>query len=131
MPRIVGADIPANKKLHIALRYIFGIGPVRSYAICSQCRLDPEMRVSELNETDIGHINTVIQNNYKVEGDLRRQTGQDIRRLISIGCYRGLRHKRSLPVRGQRTKTNARTRKGPRRTVGAIRDKSARKMAKG
>ena len=130
MPRIVGVDIPGNKKLHIALRYLYGVGPSRSLEICKKVNLDPEMRVTKLTEADIGTINSIVQNDYVVEGDLRRQVAQNIRRLMSIGAYRGLRHKRGLPVRGQRTKTNARTRKGARRTVGAIRDKVARKLAK-
>lgn len=130
MPRIVGVDIPGNKKLHIALRYLYGVGPTRALEICKKVNLDPDLRVAKLTETDVGSINSVVQNDYVVEGDLRRQVAQNIRRLMSIGAYRGLRHKRGLPVRGQRTKTNARTRKGPRRTVGAIRDKVARKLAK-
>ena len=131
MPRIVGVDIPANKKLKIALTYLYGIGPAKSIEVCKNCQLDPEARVNSLLESDIGLLNSELQNNYMVEGDLRRQVAQDIRRLMSIGSYRGLRHKRGLPVHGQRTKTNARTRKGTKRTVGAIRDKAARKMSKG
>ncbi len=130
MPRIVGVDIPSNKKLHIALTYIYGVGPSKSAEICRKSRIDPDVRVSQLAESDIGTLNSIIQNDYIVEGDLRRQTAQDIRRLMSIGSYRGLRHKRSLPARGQRTKTNARTRKGVKRTVGAIRDKAARKLSR-
>ena len=131
MPRIVGVDIPSNKKIKISLTYIYGIGPLRALEICEKCKIDPEARVSSLTETDYGAINSAIQNeNFLVEGDLRRQISQDIKRLMSIGSYRGIRHKRSLPARGQRTKTNARTRKGGKRTVGAIRDKAARKIAK-
>ncbi len=131
MPRIVGADIPSNKKIKIALTYIFGIGPVRALELCKKCNIDPEAGVSQLSESDFGILNSTIQNeSFLVEGDLRRQVSQDVKRLISIGSYRGSRHKRGLPVRGQRTKTNARTRKGGKRTVGAIRDKAARKIAK-
>ena len=130
MPRIVGVDVPADKKLKIALTYLYGIGPTKALEVCKNCQLDPETRVNKLEEADIGLLNSEIQNNFMVEGDLRRQTAQDIRRLISIGSYRGLRHKRGLPVRGQRTKTNARTRKGSKRTVGAIRDKTARKLSR-
>ena len=130
MPRIVGVDIPVNKKLHIALRYLYGVGPARSLEVCRKANIDPEIRVSKLPESDIGTLNSILQNDYIIEGDLRRQVSQDIRRLMSIGCYRGSRHKRGLPVRGQRTKTNARTRKGSKRTVGAIRDKAARKLTR-
>ena len=130
MPRIVGVDVPANKKLRIALTYLYGIGPEKALEVCKNCQLDPEVNVKSLQEGDIGVLNSEIQNNYIVEGDLRRQVAQDIRRLISIGSYRGSRHKRGLPVRGQRTKTNSRTRKGGKRTVGAIRDKATRKMSK-
>ena len=118
MPRLVGVDIPEKKKLKISLRYIFGIGPKRAADICSLLNLDPEMRVSELKEAEVAAIATDIQDHYQVEGDLKRQVQQDIRRLQTINCYRGIRHKRGLPVRGQRTSTNARTRKGKRRTVG-------------
>ena len=131
MPRIVGVDVPAGKKLKVALTYLYGIGPTKALEVCKNCQFDPETRVHNLKESDIGVLNSEIQNNYIVEGDLRRQTTQDIRRLMSIGSYRGSRHKRGLPVNGQRTKTNARTRKGSKRTVGAIRDKAARKMSKG
>ena len=131
MARIVGVDVPTNKKLKVALTYLFGVGPAKALEVCKNCQLDPEIRVHNLKESDIGLLNSEIQDNFVVEGDLRRQIEQDKRRLISIGSYRGLRHKRGLPVRGQRTKTNARTRKGSKRTVGAIRDKAARKLSKG
>ncbi len=131
MPRIVGADIPSNKKIKIALTYIYGVGPVRALELCKKCNIDPEARVSHLSEADFGVLNSTIQNeSFLVEGDLRRQLSQDVKRLMSIGSYRGSRHKRGLPTRGQRTKTNARTRKGSKRTVGAIRDKAERKIAK-
>lgn len=129
MPRIVGVDIPEKKKLKISLTYIFGIGPQKALQICKRCNLDPEARVNTLSEAEIGAINNDLQDNEMVEGDLKRQVQQNIRRLQSIGSYRGLRHRRGLPVRGQRTKTNARTRKGRKQTVGAIRDKAERKMA--
>jgi small subunit ribosomal protein S13 len=131
MPRVVGVDLPDNKKLHIALRYIFGIGPARAMELCKRCNLDPDTRVHKLTEPQVASINNAIQAGFPVEGDLRRQISQDIRRLVSIGCYRGSRHKRGLPVRGQRTRTNARTRKGRRQTVGAIRDKTQRRAVKG
>jgi small subunit ribosomal protein S13 len=131
MPRILGVDVPDQKKVKIALTYIYGVGPTRAQEICTRCQIDPEGRIKTLTEADINRLNTFIQDNYTVEGDLRRQVAQDIRRLMAIGSYRGFRHKRSLPVRGQRTKTNARTRKGAKRTVGAIRDKTERKLAKG
>lgn len=130
MPRIVGVDIDERKKLKVALTYIYGVGPYRALEICKRCNFDPEMRVRELSEAAIGTLNSDIQDNYQVEGDLRRQLSQDIRRLISIGSYRGSRHKRGLPCRGQRTSTNARTRKGKKQTVGAIRDKALRKQAR-
>lgn len=130
MPRVLGVDIPDNKKLKVALTRIFGVGPSRAVQICERVQMDPEARVKTLSEADIATLGNFIQDNYLVEGDLRRQVAQDIRRLIGIGSYRGLRHKRGLPVRGQRTKTNARTRKGAKRTVGAIRDKTARKLSK-
>lgn len=129
MPRIFGVDIPANKPITVALRYIYGIGPTSAREICSRVRIDEAKRAGELDESDISAITQLLQESYMVEGDLRRQTAQNIRRLIAIGCYRGQRHRRGLPVRGQRTKTNARTRKGAKKTVGAIRDRTARKLA--
>ncbi len=131
MPRLVGVDIPDRKKVKIALTYIYGIGPTKALEVCQRCSIDPEMRVNKMSEADVAKLNSTIQNTMMVEGDLRRQIAQDIRRLTSIGCYRGMRHRRGLPVRGQRTKTNARTRKGKRQTVGAIRDRAARRTARG
>lgn len=128
MPRIIGVDIPERKPLKIALRYIYGIGPHIALELCKRCNLDPDLRVNNLTEADIGTLNSAIADGFMVEGDLRRQVAQNIRRLTSINCYRGMRHRRSLPVRGQRTKTNARTRKGRKVTVGAIRDKATRKL---
>lgn len=130
MPRILGVDIPANKRTDVALTYIFGIGPTSAADICQRTRIDPATRAQELQESDISAITKVLQESYTVEGDLRRQVAQNIRRLVSIGSYRGLRHRRGLPVRGQRTKTNARTRKGGKKTVGAVRDRAARKASK-
>jgi small subunit ribosomal protein S13 len=117
MPRIVGVDIPANKPVLYALRYIHGIGPASSKSICEEADLDPAKRARDLTDEDLSHINSLIEKNYVVEGQLRRQVAQNIARLKDIGCYRGMRHRRGLPVRGQRTRCNARTRKGPRRTV--------------
>jgi len=131
MPRIVGVDIPERKKLKVALRSIYGVGPTRADEICQLANLDPDMRAQQLSDADASRLANIIQDAYMVEGDLRRQRDQDIRRLTAIGCYRGLRHRRALPVRGQRTRTNARTRKGRRMTVGAIRDKATRRAAKG
>lgn len=117
MPRIQGVDLPNDKPTHISLRYIYGIGPTTALEICDKLRLDPQRRARELTEDEIARIATMLDREYTVEGPLRRQTHQNIDRLKSIQCYRGMRHRRSLPVRGQRTKTNARTRKGPRKTV--------------
>ena len=117
MARIEGIDLPRNKRIDIALRYIFGIGPTRSNEILAATNVSPNTRVKDLEETDANAIREYISTNFKVEGDLRREVQMNIKRLIEIGCYRGLRHRRSLPVRGQRTKTNARTRKGPKKTV--------------
>ncbi|AAD18767.1 ribosomal protein S13 [Chlamydia pneumoniae TW-183] len=117
MPRIIGIDIPAKKKLKISLTYIYGIGSARSDEIIKKLKLDPEARASELTEEEVGRLNSLLQSEYTVEGDLRRRVQSDIKRLIAIHSYRGQRHRLSLPVRGQRTKTNSRTRKGKRKTV--------------
>ena len=130
MPRILGVDIPANKRADIALRYLYGIGPTAATEICRRAQIDPATRGKDLSDSNIAAITKILQDSYMVEGDLRRQAAQNIRRLVAIGSYRGVRHKRGLPVRGQRTSTNARTRKGARKTVGAIRDKTTRKIAK-
>lgn len=130
MPRLLGVDIPGNKRVEYALRYIYGIGPSRARNIVAEANLDPAKKADQLTDDELRKIIGIIQTRYRVEGDLRREVSQNIRRLISIGSYRGLRHRRGLPVRGQRTSTNARTRKGPRRTVGAVRDKEARKAVK-
>jgi len=117
MPRVIGTDIPDNKRLIISLTYIFGIGPFRAKEVIEKLKLDPNMRARELTEDDIARINSLLQNDYVVEGDLRRQVQNNIKRLISINCYRGMRHRTGLPVRGQRTQSNARTRKGRKKTV--------------
>jgi small subunit ribosomal protein S13 len=117
MPRVVGTDIPDNKRLEVSLRYIFGIGPARARELCEELNLDPNMRAHKLSQDDIARLNTRLQSAYVVEGDLRRQIQNNIKRLISIHAYRGTRHKLGLPVRGQRTRTNSRTRKGKRKTV--------------
>jgi len=122
MPRILGVDIPANKKLPYALRYIYGVGPARARNIVAEAMLDPEMRAKDLDEEQINTIMTKIAElQYNVEGDLRREIAAHMKRLQAINCTRGLRHRRGLPVRGQRTKTNARTRKGKLKTVGSLR----------
>ncbi|MFT7676936.1 MAG: small subunit ribosomal protein S13 [Planctomycetota bacterium] len=117
MARIVGVDIPSNKRLEIALTYIFGIGRSTALRVCKEQSLDPGLKARDLTEEQTTNLANHLRKQYKVEGDLRRQLAQDISRLRDIGCYRGLRHRRSLPVRGQRTRTNARSRKGPKRTV--------------
>ncbi len=113
MPRILGVDIPRGKTVWIALTYIHGIGRTRSAKILKEAGIDPQRRVHDLSDEEIARVTEIIQRNYRIEGDLRRDVAQNIRRLMEINCYRGLRHKRGLPVRGQKTKTNARTRKGP------------------
>ncbi|OPX22044.1 MAG: 30S ribosomal protein S13 [Planctomycetales bacterium 4484_123] len=117
MPRIVGVDIPNDKPAFVALRYIYGIGPTRALEVCSKAEIDPKVHAGKLTEEELRRIATVLDAEYVIEGQLRRQVQQNIARLRDIQCYRGLRHRRGLPVRGQRTKTNARTRKGPRKTV--------------
>jgi small subunit ribosomal protein S13 len=117
MVRIVGVDIPDNKPLTISLRYLYGIGPSLSKRIIEKLRLNPNIRANKLSADDVAKITTLLQAEYTIEGDLRRQVQNDIKRLIGIHCYRGSRHRAGLPVRGQRTRTNARTCKGPRKTV--------------
>jgi small subunit ribosomal protein S13 len=117
MPRILGVDIPADKPTHISLRYIYGIGPTLALRVCEQARIDPQRRAKDLNDDELARVATILDREYVVEGPLKRQIHQNIERLRHIQCYRGLRHRRGLPVRGQRTRTNARTRKGPRKTV--------------
>ncbi len=117
MARIEGIDLPRDKRIEIGLRYIYGVGPTRSKEILDATEVNPDIRVKDLTDGDISKMREYISSNYTVEGDLRRQVQMNIKRLIEIGSYRGLRHRRGLPVRGQRTKTNARTRKGPKKTV--------------
>ncbi|TMQ00495.1 MAG: 30S ribosomal protein S13 [Verrucomicrobia bacterium] len=127
MPRILGVDIPAEKRIEIALRYLYGIGPVNSMEILAKANIDPGLRAKDLNEQQLSQIVHAIQDGkYVTEGDLRRETGLNLKRLQAIKCYRGVRHLRGLPVRGQRTQTNARTRKGPRKTVGVQRNPNAK-----
>lgn len=123
MARIAGVDLPKDKRSVIALTYIYGIGKPTAEKILAQTGVNPDTRIKELTEEEVNKLRDYIDKNVKVEGDLRREVALNIKRLIEIGCYRGLRHRRGLPVRGQRTKTNARTRKGPKRTVGAKRKK--------
>ncbi|HZW02382.1 MAG TPA: 30S ribosomal protein S13 [Anaerolineaceae bacterium] len=117
MARIEGVDLPRNKRIDVALTYIYGIGPTRAQAILESTRVSPATRVKDLSEVDTNSMREFISRNYKVEGDLRREVQMNIKRLVEIGCYRGLRHRRNLPVHGQRTRTNARTRKGIKKTV--------------
>jgi small subunit ribosomal protein S13 len=121
MARIAGVDLPREKRVEIGLTYIFGIGRVASNKILAEAGISPDTRVKDLTEAEVGKLREIIDRNHRVEGDLKRDIALNIKRLMEIGCYRGLRHRRGLPVRGQRTKTNARTRKGPARTVGAKR----------
>jgi small subunit ribosomal protein S13 len=117
MARIEGVDLPRNKRVEIGLTYLFGIGPTRANAILNHTKVNPDIRVKDLSEADVAAIREYITKNYKVEGDLRREVQLSIKRLIEIGSYRGMRHRRNLPVRGQRTRTNSRTRKGTKKTV--------------
>jgi small subunit ribosomal protein S13 len=125
MARIAGVDIPREKRLEISLTYIFGIGRTTAQKICSELGLDPNTRVHTLTDEEVNRVRTYVDANLKVEGDLRRDVQQDIKRKMEIGCWAGLRHRKGLPVRGQRTQTNARTRKGPKKTVAG--KKKARK----
>ena len=123
MARIAGIDIPREKRVEVALTYIYGIGLSTSQKVLAQTSVNPDTRVRDLTEDQVNRLREVIDRNYTVEGDLRRETAMNIKRLMEIGSYRGLRHRRNLPARGQRTKTNARQRRGPRKTVGARRKK--------
>lgn len=123
MARLAGVDLPRDKRIEVALTYIFGIGRSTSRKILTETGINMDTRVKDLTEEEVAKLRDIINKSYKVEGDLRREVSMSIKRLMDIGCYRGQRHRRGLPVRGQRTKTNARTRKGPRRTVGAKRKK--------
>jgi len=129
MPRIIGVDIPGNKRIEFALRYIYGVGPVKALEIVEKVKIPRDLKAKDLTSDQIAQITVILQNDIIVEGDLRRVIAADIRRLQQINCYRGTRHRRGLPVRGQRTKTNARTRKGKKITIGAIRDKTQRRLA--
>lgn len=117
MARISGVDLPRDKRIEIGLTYIYGIGRVTSNKILAQAEVDPNTRVKDLTEAEVNKLRAIIDESYTVEGDLKRQVALDIKRLMEIGCYRGLRHRKGLPCRGQRTKTNARTRKGPKKTI--------------
>ena len=129
MPRIIGVDIPGNKRIEYSLRYLYGIGPALALKIIEQVGIDRNLMAKDLTQDQIAAITKMLQDDLLVEGDLRRAVAADIRRLQQINCYRGIRHRRNLPVRGQRTKTNARTRKGKKVTIGAIRDKTQRRLA--
>ena len=117
MARISGIDLPRDKRIEVALTYIYGIGPARAAEVLAKTGIDADIRVKNLTEEQEAKLRDVIEHDYLIEGDLRRETAMNVKRLIEIGCYRGLRHRRGLPVRGQRTKTNARTRKGPKKTI--------------
>lgn len=127
MARISGVDIPREKRVEVALTYIFGIGPATSRKILARTRVSPDTRVKNLTEDEVARLREAIDREYKVEGDLRREVNLNIKRLIEIGSYRGIRHRRGLPVHGQRTKTNARTKRGPRRTVAGRKKAAAKK----
>ncbi|MCL4368873.1 MAG: 30S ribosomal protein S13 [Actinobacteria bacterium] len=127
MARIAGVDIPRDKRVEVALTYIYGIGPAASKKILIRTRVSPETRVKNLTEDEVARLREVIDREHKVEGDLRREVNLNIKRLIEIGCYRGVRHRRGLPVHGQRTRTNARTKRGPRRTVAGRKKAAAKK----
>ena len=123
MPRIVGVDIPKEKKIYVSLSYIYGIGRPMALKICRQAAISPDVRAKNLTEEEVSRVTGIIQKEYRTEGNLRREVSMNIKRLMDIQSYRGTRHKKSLPVRGQRTRTNARTRKGPKKTIGAQRKK--------
>jgi small subunit ribosomal protein S13 len=127
MARIAGIDVPREKRVEIALTYIYGIGPTISRQILEKTRINPDTRVRDLTEDEVHRLREIIDRDYKVEGDLRREVALNIKRLTEIGCYRGLRHRRNLPVRGQRTRTNARTKRGARKTVAGRKKASAKK----
>ena len=124
MARLVGVDLPRDKRIEVGLTYIYGIGPTTAKKIIAETGVNPDVRVKDLTEDDLQKLRDYIQANLKVEGDLHREVSQNIKRLMEIGCYRGLRHRRGLPVRGQRTHTNARTRKGPKKQIGGKKKKS-------
>jgi len=130
MPRIVGVDIPKEKKIYVALCYIYGIGQATAHKICQQANISVDVRAKNLTEEEVSRITGIIQKEHRTEGNLRREISMNIKRLMDIQSYRGSRHKKSLPVRGQRTRTNARTRKGPKKTIGAQRKKETASSAK-
>ncbi len=127
MARIAGIDLPRQKRVDIALRYLYGIGPLRAVEVLDKAQVNPAIRVKDLSEAEVSRIRTVVDRDYKVEGDLRREIAMNIKRLQEIGAYRGLRHRRNLPARGQRTRTNARTKRGARKTVAGRRRSKAKK----
>ncbi len=127
MARISGIDLPRQKRIDIALRYIYGIGPMRADEVLEKAQVNPAIRVKDLSEAEVSRIRTIVDRDYKVEGDLRREIAMNIKRLQEIGTYRGQRHRRNLPVRGQRTRTNARTKRGSRKTVAGRRRSKAKK----
>ena len=120
MPRIVGVEVPKEKRIVVSLTYLYGIGPATSAQVLQELQISPDKRAKDLTEDEVSRLTITIQKNYKVEGDLRRDVSANIKRLMDIGAYRGLRHKKGLPTRGQRTRTNARTRKGPKRNMASI-----------
>ena len=123
MPRLLGVEIPADKRVEASLTYIYGIGPSLALEVLASAEIAPDVRVRDLSDADAARLREIVERDFRVEGDLRREVNGSIKRLVEIQCYRGMRHRRGLPVRGQRTKTNARTRKGPRKTVGSKRKK--------
>jgi small subunit ribosomal protein S13 len=127
MARIAGVDLPRQKRVDIALRYIYGIGPFRAVEVLDKAQVNPAIRVKDLSEAEVSRIRTVVDRDYKLEGDLRREIAMNIKRMQEIGAYRGLRHRRNLPARGQRTRTNARTKRGARKTVAGRRRSKAKK----
>ena len=129
MPRVFGIEIPGKKRVEFSLRYIYGIGAAQARQLVEKAHIDPAKKADDLTDEEVTALANLLQTSFRVEGDLRREVQQNIKRLIAIGCYRGTRHRKGLPVRGQRTSTNARTRKGPRKTVGAVRGKDARAAA--
>jgi small subunit ribosomal protein S13 len=131
LARIAGVDLPNEKRIVVSLTYIYGIGPATAKKIIATTGVDPSKRTKNLTDEETARLRTEIESNYRIEGALHTEVGMNIKRLMDIGCYRGLRHRRSLPARGQRTRTNARTRKGPKKTAGAVRNKKAKPGKKG
>ncbi len=127
MARLAGVDVPSDKKVPYSLAYIYGIGIKTGFKICEQAKVDPNKRMKDLTESEIGRLRKILETSYKIEGELRREVSSNIKRLMEIGCYRGIRHRIGLPVRGQRTRTNARTRKGPKKTVAGKKKAAAKK----